>query len=177
MGKSELPPRPKLMKCGCAPHALRNLPDGSQEWVCFPHLFGAGLEDARTPMPEEDIPDLEGRRARCAYYGAPHRGWRAGKPLRALPRKDGSYRLTGRTYPVRQKIGRAGCTWHKGKTVMGVGHWTAPDEDSARRAGAAIPEEKDLCRSEEDSSFDLPFFKFCLDKDFDEYYCGCHGWD
>ena len=28
-----------------------------------------------------------------------------------------------------------------------------------------------------DSSFNLAFFKHCPDKDFDEFYCGCWGWN
>jgi hypothetical protein len=27
------------------------------------------------------------------------------------------------------------------------------------------------------SSYDLPFFKYRPTHDFDEYYCGCFGWD
>ena len=27
------------------------------------------------------------------------------------------------------------------------------------------------------SRLDLPFFKACPDRPFDEYYCGCWGWD
>ena len=27
------------------------------------------------------------------------------------------------------------------------------------------------------SSLSLPFFGSCPDKEFDEYYCGCWGWD
>jgi|HubBroStandDraft_6_1064221.scaffolds.fasta_scaffold122747_6 hypothetical protein len=27
------------------------------------------------------------------------------------------------------------------------------------------------------SSLKLPFFKFCPDRPYDEYYCGCYGWD
>lgn len=27
------------------------------------------------------------------------------------------------------------------------------------------------------SRYDLPFFLYRADKDTDEYYCGCHGWD
>ena len=28
-----------------------------------------------------------------------------------------------------------------------------------------------------DSKWELPFFKYCPDKEYDEYYCGCWGWD
>lgn len=27
------------------------------------------------------------------------------------------------------------------------------------------------------SRWDLPFFKYCPSKEYDEYYCGCWGWD
>jgi hypothetical protein len=27
------------------------------------------------------------------------------------------------------------------------------------------------------SKLELPFFKACPDKPYDEYYCGCWGWD
>jgi hypothetical protein len=27
------------------------------------------------------------------------------------------------------------------------------------------------------SSEKLPFFGYCCDKKYDEYYCGCRGWD
>lgn len=28
-----------------------------------------------------------------------------------------------------------------------------------------------------DSSWNLPFFKYCPDSEYDRYYCGCYGWD
>jgi len=28
-----------------------------------------------------------------------------------------------------------------------------------------------------DSDWDLAFFRYCPDKEYDEYYCGCWGWD
>ena len=33
------------------------------------------------------------------------------------------------------------------------------------------------CKNERPSSYLLPFFKYRPDKDCDEYYCGCFGWD
>jgi len=33
------------------------------------------------------------------------------------------------------------------------------------------------CNAEEPSSSGLPFFKHLPDKEFDEFYCGCRGWD
>lgn len=33
------------------------------------------------------------------------------------------------------------------------------------------------CKGERESSNDLPFFKHRPDKPYDEYYCGCYGWN
>ena len=33
------------------------------------------------------------------------------------------------------------------------------------------------CDKVRDSSFDLPFFSYQPDKEFDNFYCGCMGWD
>ena len=33
------------------------------------------------------------------------------------------------------------------------------------------------CNKETESNYNLPFFKYCEDIDFDEYYCGCYGWN
>jgi hypothetical protein len=33
------------------------------------------------------------------------------------------------------------------------------------------------CKGEVDSRWELPFFKYQPDKPYDEYYCGCWGWD
>ena len=33
------------------------------------------------------------------------------------------------------------------------------------------------CKTEVDSNTDLAFFKAWADSEFDEFYCGCHGWD
>ena len=33
------------------------------------------------------------------------------------------------------------------------------------------------CESESKSSTSLPFFKHNPESEFDEYYCGCQGWD
>ncbi len=33
------------------------------------------------------------------------------------------------------------------------------------------------CGHSEPSSIDLAFFKYCEGKEYDEYYCGCYGWD
>jgi len=33
------------------------------------------------------------------------------------------------------------------------------------------------CTSITESSWLLPFFKHRPDKEYDEYYCGCYGWD
>lgn len=33
------------------------------------------------------------------------------------------------------------------------------------------------CQTTVDSNWGLPFFKFCPEKEFDDYYDGCYGWD
>lgn len=33
------------------------------------------------------------------------------------------------------------------------------------------------CKKEADSNVNLPFFEYKPDKEYDEYYCGCYGWD
>lgn len=33
------------------------------------------------------------------------------------------------------------------------------------------------CKHERTSNINLPFFSHRPDKEHDEYYCGCHGWD
>lgn len=33
------------------------------------------------------------------------------------------------------------------------------------------------CGKITDSRWDLPFFAYRPDKEFDHYYCGCFGWD
>lgn len=49
-----------MMKCGCAAQGLRHMPDGSKVPCCITH----GCIE-----PAEQI-NLEGRHARCAYYGS-----------------------------------------------------------------------------------------------------------
>ena len=36
---------------------------------------------------------------------------------------------------------------------------------------------RDNCTHETDSSTELPFFASQPEKEFDEFYCGCHSWD
>lgn len=33
------------------------------------------------------------------------------------------------------------------------------------------------CRKTSASSIDLAFFHYCKDAEFDEFYCGCQGWE
>ena len=33
------------------------------------------------------------------------------------------------------------------------------------------------CGEERKSNYDLPFFEYNEDKEYDTYYCGCYGWD
>ncbi|RJQ53392.1 MAG: hypothetical protein C4521_07615 [Actinobacteria bacterium] len=88
--------KPVLMECGCVATA-RNLRTG--EPVCPVHY---AIHPGATIVAKTQ-PDLEGRRARCAYYRS--------------------------------------------------------------------------CKQEAPSSLGLAFFMYCPDKPFDEYYCGCLGWD
>ena len=45
------------------------------------------------------------------------------------------------------------------------------------RCGCDECKKTETCRCEVPSSNKLAFFKERPDKEFDEYYCGCHGWD
>ena len=36
---------------------------------------------------------------------------------------------------------------------------------------------KQRCQCERPSSSNLAFFEYTPDKPFDNFYCGCHGWD
>jgi hypothetical protein len=33
------------------------------------------------------------------------------------------------------------------------------------------------CGAKRPSSFDLPFFQYRPDAEYDKFYCGCEGWD
>ena len=33
------------------------------------------------------------------------------------------------------------------------------------------------CGHKTQSKFSLPFFEYCPNSDYDNYYCGCGGWD
>lgn len=51
-----------LMRCGCVAQAR----DQDGNWCCPTHI---GLvEGAEQVVPEDELPDLEGRTARCAYF-------------------------------------------------------------------------------------------------------------
>lgn len=45
---------------------------------------------------------------------------------------------------------------------------TMPDDRKAKCS---------LCGKVVDSSYDLAFFKYQPDKEYDDYYCGCEGWN
>lgn len=78
----------------------------------------------------EDEADLQGRRARCLYYGWKMKYW--GKIRNECPKcKD---------------------------------RWTYAEKYTP-------------CQCEVDSDWDLPLFTYRPGKEFDWYYCGCHGWD
>jgi len=101
-----------LMKCGHTAQGTTG--EGKPTCViCSGIIPGAEIVD-------ESGPDLEGRRARCGYYG---------------------------------------------KTPTGGTH-------SSRTCRRGEP-----CMCEVESSLKLPFFKHKPDSDYDEYYCGCWGWD
>jgi hypothetical protein len=36
---------------------------------------------------------------------------------------------------------------------------------------------KRRCKKTSASNIELAFFRYCKDAEFDEYYCGCQGWD
>lgn len=97
-----------MMECGHAQNSWHELPDGSREPACVICSCFTAVE----------TPHLEGRRARCFYYGKP-------------------------TY-------KNECRECRGKVV---------------------------CVCEEDSNVNLAFFGQRPDKDYDEFYCGCHSWD
>lgn len=48
-----------MLKCGCVAHALKHMPDGSKVPSCVIHNCTEQVE----------APNLEGRKARCHYYG------------------------------------------------------------------------------------------------------------
>ena len=54
-----------------------------------------------------------------------------------------------------------------------------PPDFTGRRARCSYRKRRDgeLCTAEEDSSPNLAFFAHRPNKDFDEFYCGCWGWD
>ncbi len=33
------------------------------------------------------------------------------------------------------------------------------------------------CKNTTNSNWELPFFEYCPNEKYDEYYCGCYGWD
>lgn len=33
------------------------------------------------------------------------------------------------------------------------------------------------CKHKKQSNWNLPYFKYCPKNNFDDYYCGCLGWD
>ena len=34
-----------------------------------------------------------------------------------------------------------------------------------------------MCGREKDSDYNLPFFEYRPNEEYDSYYCGCIGWD
>ena len=99
-----------MMKCG---HAANSTSNGRPACViCAPNPKAYQIDD--------NPPLLEGRMARCSYYGK---------------------RPSGRN--------------HEG--------------DNCKRG--------EICKCEKPSNSNLAFFTGHPDKDYDEFYCGCWGWD
>lgn len=46
-----------------------------------------------------------------------------------------------------------------------------PDPDLTNRVSFCY------CGKSTKSKIDIAFFKYRPEKEYDEYYCGCHGWD
>lgn len=104
-----------LMKCGCAAQGYRTEKDGSHTYGCLVHQCYEQAEQ----------PNLEGRTARCAYFGRT-------KLNRRYANDECNY----------------GCR-RQPKCECG-----------------SVP-----------SRIDLAFFKYQPNKKYDEFYCGCMGWD
>jgi hypothetical protein len=60
-------------------------------------------------------------------------------------------------------------TYHRGRGAD-CG-WNAVPE------GETIKPVNGICMCEVKSSMNLPFFEYKANKEFDEFYCGCWGWD
>lgn len=109
-----------MLKCGCAAHAYRIEKDGTHTPSCIIHDCTEQVE----------APNLEGRMARCTYYG-----------------KD--------------------MKWWKERWKMGC-------SDCQKTHGAGT---ENRCQCERPSSVSLAFFRHKPDSQYDEYFCGCAGWD
>lgn len=64
---------------------------------------------------------------------------------------------------------RARCTYY-GKVPSGRSH----ESNYGCKRGEACNCEQP---SQKEEGHGLPFFKHCPDKPYDEFYCGCWGWD
>lgn len=65
---------------------------------------------------------------------------------------------------------KARCTYYGKRSADGRYRSTNESNYGDRTPGAT-------CKCEEPSSNKLPFFRTHEDREFDEFYCGCHGWD
>jgi len=65
---------------------------------------------------------------------------------------------------------RARCAYYGKKSADGRYRSRNESNYGDRTPGA-------ICRCEEPSSSSLPFFEHLPGNEFDEFYCGCHGWD
>lgn len=111
----------EMMACGHAANAV----DGKGNPVC---AICYGIHQGATEVVE--TPSLDGRKARCAYYGS-------------------TFERPG---------ARFGCSCYQ----------------CAKRYRT---EGKRTCKCERDSSTNLAFFEHRPDEKYDQFYCGCHGWD
>ena len=105
-----------LMKCGHTSNGFKIIKDKERVPCCVI----CNCEEV-----EKEKPSLEGRTAKCTYFGKT-------KPNRRFANDECNY----------------GC---QGKS--------------------------ECCCGSISSSYDLAFFKHTPEKDQDEFYCGCRGWD
>ena len=68
----------------------------------------------------------------------------------------------------------------KDKPLMKCGHTVICDCTELADENPSLQGRKakcSFCGQIKDSDYDLPFFEYKPDKEYDEYYCGCGGWD
>lgn len=71
-------------------------------------------------------------------------------------------------------VGRmARCSYYNGRWKPGPSIGGCCCDDCRKRE----PQQGRACKCEQPSSPDLAFFTHHPEKPYDEFYCGCHGWD